>query len=172
MTTDMILLLSISKPKLEEKPYTATHGLFSAVTPDERSKKTLMNLAKRLGFESKEDSLHCTVMYSLTAPQSDIEEELNSEKVHRAFITYIEHIMGHDDKGYVICNLECLSLQKEHDRLVRAGAEPTFTPYKPHITLYAGVPLTDELRDKIHKVNKGLPKIYVTLSNQFVGDLK
>lgn len=167
----MRLLLSLSSPELEKKPYTGTQGLYSAVTPDERSAALLQQLAAAMGFKNVDPAkLHCTVMYSRdTWPKQC---SCNPNQIYTATVDHLKYWGGHDDKGYIVAVLKCPALQEEHERFKRMGCTPTFEVYEPHVTLWAGLEFNDVMHEKLNTVNSLLRQPEVVFSNQFIGDLK
>jgi hypothetical protein len=169
----MKLLVSISRPTLTKLDYSGQNGLYSCVTPDDEAKEVLSVLTGILDFEPEPDKYHCTVMYSETPIPID-QAVVDDTQEFRAELTHAKHIEGHDNKGYVIVNLKCPELCAEHERFKQLGATPTFDDYMPHITLYSGVDLTPDMKDKIHELNEYIDQFqtHIVLKDHFVGDLK
>lgn len=168
----MKILISLSNPKLVQFDFTGSNGCFSAVTPDSDGVAYIKAVAKAMGYPDIDpDSLHCTVMYSKQAPAADT--TCDAAKVYKAKVVKIQHWDGHDKKGYLTLGLDSQDLQREHARLQSAGCVPTFEPYSPHVTLYAGVPMTPKLQSLMDRVTTSLePLQTITFSSQSLGDLK
>ena len=148
------IYMASSSPKLELLPYTGSNGLYSAVQPQESSKKFLLALAKQLGFDIDPAKLHVTVMYSKTGANGNVDCE--PERMYRCKFKKLQYWDGHDNKGYISAALESPELEEEHNRLKALGCEPTFTPYEPHCTLWSGAKLTADLEDRMAKVTHNL----------------
>lgn len=167
----MRILISLSTPQLIQDPYTGTKGLYSAVTLDSTGTSYVAGIAKALGLDIPADKLHCTVMYSPEkCPKT---AECDAAKTYSATVNKIDHWAGHDEKGYLTLQLSSPGLAAEHARLKKLGCESTYEEYKPHVTLYEGIQMTDELRSKIDDVSRTMtPWDPLTFSNQFIGDMK
>ena len=154
---------------LEEKQeaYTGDSGLYMHATPDDAGKYRILELCEQLSIEGVDaKSLHCTLMYSRNkAPDiSDIPQS----NLMSILITEVKHWVGHDDRTYIVAGVTSTDVQWMHANLVRAGAEPSFVPYLPHITLMAGSPVDEKMQKQIDKVNKVLNRdpINMTLEKQ------
>lgn len=166
------LLISLSSPELVQEEYTGTNGLYSAVTPDERSCKMVIALAKALGFDVPADKLHCTVMYSKGNSPEPAVISCDRAKQYTAQAVRLQHWNGHDDKGYLTLALDSPELTAEHQRLLALGCKADFD-YNPHITIWSDIELTAELEEKIDRFTKKIenwPKL--NFNSQFIGDMK
>jgi hypothetical protein len=165
------ILISLSNAELHAIEYTGTNGLYSAVTPMPEFKKNIMNVAKYFGFNTDENALHCTVMYSKESQPALGKVSCDPKRVYTANVVGIQYWDGHDKKGYFTLKLQCPELSEEHNRLKKLGCTPTFDEYSPHITLWAGQTLTPYLKKKMAIYNRK-PGFSIGLTNQFVGDVK
>lgn len=163
-------LLSLSSPELEQKAYTGTAGLYSAVIPTPAAINVILRIAHRLGFDLDASKLHCTVMYSKEkCPGAEV--SCDAGRVFTAKIQKVQHWDGHNGKGYLSLALVSDELTAEHNRLKELGCAPTFD-YNPHITIWSGVPLTVPLeRRMIKAVPPELRGAEIKLTGQFIGDL-
>ena len=164
------LYMAISSPKLEIVPFTGKKGLFSAVSPTERTKKILIDVAKQMGFDVDPDSLHITVVFSKENCTKD-GVSCEPDRMFRCRLKKIQHWDGHDGAGYVSAAIESPELQAEHERLKSFGCVPTFSPYEPHVTLRTGAKLTEDLKKRMAEVThnlQGTPELL--FGNQFIGD--
>ena len=134
----------------EARPYTATNGLYANYQVSPSAYALLEELASMMGLELEVSKLHCTLMYSKSAvPLSEVP----------ALMQYIEGRLevkvlglttwkGHDDKDYIVLCLTDDHLHEVHEMIASRGAVPTFTPYRPHITLGT--------KEKITEADEGL----------------
>ena len=169
------LHVSLSKPELVLNPYTGTSGVYSACFPELQSKSTIGAICDKLGVGYYPDETHCTMMYSKEKTLSDPKyAECNPAKPFWCLITHVEHWTGHDGKTYIVAALSSPALIMEHARLRRLGAQHSFTPYKPHITLSSDVAVNEEMQVKIDRLNASLsvdPQM-VILTGQKIVDVK
>ena len=166
----MKIFISLSSPRLVQEEYTGDSGLYSAVVPDEVACRMIAKLAKAFGYEIDPSDLHCTVMYS--AEKCPKQAACDSNTQYPARFTKVQHWVGHDDKGYLTVGLSSPALTAEHNRLKKLGCEASFD-YSPHITLYSGVDLTEELSQKIKRLSAKVAQWpEIQLSNQFIGNCK
>lgn len=131
-------------PTLKIEKYTADSGLFMSASIKEKNVQKILDLCKKLGVgtdkftENDIDSskLHCTLMYSPEkCPAIEHVNNIICDNIV-AKIACIKYWTGHDKKTYVVAGLEGEKLHEIHNALTDAGAEATFSPYVPHITLY------------------------------------
>ena len=164
------ILISLSSPELVADPYTATHGLYSAVTPDTKTANMLSALAKSMGFDVDATKFHVTVMYSKdNSPEG---AGCDGEKVYYARAVRLQHWPGHDAKGYLTLALVSEELTAEHDRLKALGCKADFE-YNPHVTIWSGIEMSADLQAKIDKFTAKVSKWPVlAFGKQFVGDMK
>lgn len=163
--------------KLKHIPYTGTNGLYSAVVPTPGSIEAILKLADELELSPDEDALHATVIYSKKAPSDSVESVAriaDSDYTYNGVINAVEHWVGHNGKTYIVLKLVCAGIVLANASLQRMGAEHTFVPFSPHITLSDEVPVDDAMKARIDFVNKRLAfdPIEVKLINQIVGDLE
>jgi hypothetical protein len=146
--------------KIIGKTYTGTSGLYVGVPykKSTNSIKSLQELFKyELPLESFQDlsELHCTVMYSKTAPSKESVIKLNKDyPVLFATPIYCQYWEGHDKSGYLVLKLTSNYLQNRHKKYLDIGAVPTFSPYEPHITLAKGFTPDKNFYDTLKSVNK------------------
>jgi hypothetical protein len=166
-----LYMTSTSSPELEIQEYTGQGGLYSAVVPDEASRGHLYNIARQMGFDIDPSKLHCTVMYSKEpCPAKDV--SCDDDRVYRARFTNLQHWDGHDKTGYLTAALTSPELVEEHNRLKELGCVPTFD-YNPHVTIWAGAPMTDKLQSQMDAAQANIDKLpELRFIKQFIGDLK
>lgn len=163
--------------KLIFVPYTGTNGLYSAVDVVPEYVEAIMKLADELELSPDEQALHTTVVYSkvaATAPLSEIMDVVASYKDNQfsAIINAVESWTGHNGKTYIVLKLVSESIISLNARCQQLGAEHTFIPYSPHITLSDEVPVDDAMKARIEFVNKRLARnpVQIMLKNFSVGD--
>jgi len=157
--------------------YTGTSGLYSPVYPTEKSAKAIRSLCnnRTVGHLKLKEGQHCTVMYCNTKAPPESKVLPFSKETYKAEAVKVEWWAGHDDKGYLVLQLESDDLQKEHARLVAAGCEATFEDYKPHITLASPYDLdSDDKKYQVKLINLSLRRTPLTLwfNNQGIEDIK
>lgn len=164
--------------KLIFVPYTGTNGLYSAVDVVPEYVEAILKLADELELSPDEQALHTTVVYSKVSPTSPVEEVKALEREFKdqqfvAVINAVESWVGHNGKTYIVLKLVSNAIVLMNARCQRFGAEHTFIPYSPHITLSDEVPVDDAMKARIEFVNKRLARDPVTiqLKNLSVGDL-
>lgn len=164
------VMIALASPKLVHLPYTRENGCYVSTVPDDGSKFRLIELCEELGVETDHRALHCTLMYSKErAPEVDA----NRFSTASALCNEVSVFDGHDDRQYLVVNLVSDDLHRAHSRLLQAGCEHSFTPYRPHITLVSGVEVTDDLRSRINDVNRrlALDPMYVRFRSATVSDI-
>jgi len=165
-------MLSLSSPSWEPSPYTGQDGLYCAVQPDDATKFRVIRLCEDLGVVTDYNKLHCTIVYSREVALT--QEVIDTCKNHpTGRITFIEYWSGHNNAGYLVAHVVSESAHMFHERLLRAGAEHTYNPYNPHMTLCKGLEMTDVLQASILEVNKKLAKesIYANFEGYTVCDI-
>lgn len=167
-------MIALASPEWEPVPYTGKNGLYCAVQPDDASKFRLIRLCEELGVTTDHRKLHCTLMYSKNdAPEDDHIRDIEGTRP-RGRINYVEYWEGHNNKGYLVAKLVSEDVQLAHERLVRAGARHSYSPYNPHITLVSDLPATEGLKANIDRVNELLAQesISINFSNLTLSDIK
>lgn len=155
--------------------YTANSGLYVQCDIDPVAKMQLKGIGQRLGLSVAAEDMHVTVMWSKRAiPMDDL--RFDNPKYSGTCVE-IRHWVGHNDKVYIVAVLHSEDLVLRHAHYVNLGAEPTFAPYVPHITLAKlekGVKVSPELQRTINKTNKYLAgnPIDMTLSLCWPEDVK
>lgn len=166
---------AIAANKLEYVPFTATNGLYSAVVPKPEYVEKIMRLAEELELSPEEDALHATVIYSKATPpdKSNIEEFTVFDREHTAIINAVDSWVGHNGKTYIVLKLVSESIVMENAKYQRMGAEHTFIPFAPHLTLSDEVPVDAAMKARIAFVNKRLAfnPLEVVFTGQIAGDL-
>lgn len=162
--------------KLNHIPYTGTNGLYSAVVPLPSYVDAIMKIADELELAPQEDALHATVIYSKKAPSDmadTVRRKADSNYEFSGVINAVEHWVGHNDKTYIVLKLVSPGIVLENAAFQRMGAEHTFVPFAPHITLSDDVPVDDAMQARIDFINKRLAfdPVEIKLSGQIVGDL-
>lgn len=163
--------------KLIFVPYTGTNGLYSAVDVVPEFVEAILKLSDELELSPDEQALHTTVIYSKKAATAPLEEVMDVVKVYKdnqfsALINAVESWTGHNGKTYIVLKLVSESIVSLNARCQQLGAEHTFIPYSPHITLSDEVPVDDAMKARIEFVNKRLARnpVQIMLKNFSVGD--
>lgn len=163
--------------KLIFVPYTGTHGLYSAVDVVPEYVDAILKLADELELSPDEHALHCTVVYSKVAATAPLPEVLDVVQAYKdnqfsALVNAVESWVGHNGKTYIVLKLVSESVISLNARCQQLGAEHTFIPYSPHITLSDEVPVDDAMKARIEFVNKRLARnpVQIMLKNFSVGD--
>lgn len=167
-------MVAIASPEWVPLPYTEENGLYCAVTPDDAGKFRIMRLCEELGVTTDHRKLHCTLVYSPEgAPKRDDIQGCVDPDIG-ARINFVEYWEGHDKKGYLVAKLVSDKLQVCNERLTRAGARHTYTPYNPHITLVSGLPMSAGLESRIEEVNRrlGEESLYIRFNDHTISDIK
>lgn len=141
------------------------------VTPMPSTVDVLLNIAKFLEVDTDPSKLHVTVMYSEAVPGTSTP---NPNVLHTAVLEKVETFEGHDGKIYLTAALTAPSLEDLHDSWTKAGAVHSYPKFHPHVTLWANVKVTPELKTKIARVNatlKASPPLCF-LSGETATDLK
>lgn len=161
--------------KFEVIPFTGTNGLYSAVTPMSDHVSSVVEIAKELGLEVDEDKLHVTIVYSKVNPvePGEVEAFTRKDEEHKAIIYAVDSWVGHNGKTYIVLKLVSEALTMQNAMYHQLGAEHTFIPYAPHITLSKDIEVDDEMKAKFKALNKKLAiqPVQILLSGQFAGDL-
>jgi len=154
----MKMFIALASPSLELSKYTGTDGFYSCCKPTEESIQILQNLSKELDLPDIDGKdFHCTLMYSPSVPK----KVLRFNKPYHAFLGNLELMVGHDDKEYLIANLDCELMRSHHQHYRNAGCKPTFEDYKPHVTLWKfreGKP-TDKQKSSITEINARINRL-------------
>lgn len=170
--------ISISNPTWEIRPYSGNKGCYAAFQVAQPYHYKLSKIGSYLGVDCDTSKLHCTLIYSKEASPDKVTAEehaaLRQDIEVGAIISHIETWPGHDGVGYIVAALKSTDLHKEHMVLRKLGAEHSFPDYKPHVTVYSGIELTDELAAKIKKVNQYLAsrEIRINLDRYTLSDVK
>lgn len=178
--TTMMITLSMKKEeataanKLEHIKYTGTNGLYSAVVPLPGYVDRIMQISEELGLNTNEADLHATVIYSKKPAGTAEVANFNPDRPVSGIINAIESWVGHNDKTYIVLKVVSEGIVSQNASFQRMGAEHTFVPFSPHITLSDEVPVTPELQAKIDKINKrfAYKPLEVTFAGMIIGDLE
>ena len=166
------LATSVSAVEIINEGFSGENGLYSAVTPTEKSKIKLMDLCGDLSIKQDPENLHVTLMYSEASPASKPEiERVKFKAIGKHVTTWT----GHDNKTYVVLDMESPEFNAEHQRLTALGAKHSYDSYNPHCSLYCTEgELPKKLIKKIDAINKALAEQPMTLyfDNQFFANLK
>ncbi|MNQ58618.1 hypothetical protein D3C85_728300 [compost metagenome] len=89
-------------------------------------------------------------------------------------INAVDSWVGHNGKTYIVLKLVSEAIVSQNASFQRMGAEHTFVPFSPHVTLSDEVPMTEELQAKIDKINKrfAYKPLEVVFSGMIIGDLE
>lgn len=126
--------------QMKKQEYTATNGVYVAMTPISGARK-VFNVAKdalmRVGIKpaSLED-YHVTVVWSEKSPDPEIVYRMLQEtQPCKAQVKQVVSWEGHDKDGYVVLELESADLKRRHAEWLKAGASHSFPDYRAHVTL-------------------------------------
>jgi hypothetical protein len=160
--------------KLEHIKYTGTSGLYSAVVPKPEYVERIMRISEELGLPTDEAGLHATVVYSKKAPSTQSVSNFDPTQEMPGIINAVESWVGHNDKTYIVLKVVSQHIVSQNASFQRMGAEHTFVPFAPHITLSDEVPVTPELKEKIDMINKrfAYEPLEVVFHNMIIGDLE
>ncbi len=168
--------VAVAANKLEHIPYTGTSGLYSAVVPRPDLVAKIMALANELALPTDEEALHSTVIYSKKAPprSSNVANSVNEDREYNGLLNAIDSWVGHNGKTYIVAKIVSEALSSLNATFNRLGAEHTFVPYAPHITLSDEVPVDDAMKARIEKINKRLASnpIELVFNGLILGDLE
>lgn len=170
----MKLKVFLAEAKLVQHELTGANGLYASMIPDEDSVARILGICEVLNLKPQVDELHVTVIYSKKAPD-DLQavQEIQAPTVD-AYVTGVSHWKGHDDSTYIVLSLMSERLAELNAQYHAAGAEATFIPYAPHVTLHKqDDPLDDEQLQRIEALNKTLAAEFnkLTFVNLQAGDL-
>lgn len=165
---------AVAANKLEHIKYTGTSGLYSAVVPLPAYIDRIMAISEELGLSTKEDALHATVIYSKKPAGSPEVSNFNPARPIPGIINAVDSWVGHNGKTYIVLKMVSEALVSQNASFQRMGAEHTFVPFAPHVTLSDEVPMTEELQAKIDKINKrfAYKPLEVVFSGMIIGDLE
>lgn len=144
--------------KHEIIPYTGTRGLYASMLP--QYPEPIVEIAKELGIELDSTKVHTTVCYSKKAsvPMAEL-PAVGSSDVFRVIINEVSHWVGHKKQTCVVLKMISPDIVLLNAELQARGAEHTFTPYSPHITLSDEFgEITEEMQAKIDAINKRLAR--------------
>ena len=157
---------------LDREGYTGTNGLYAAVELPEAFSNRIFELCDALGLERPPvDDLHCTVMYS---PEEVVKNLPVVNKAVNALVTSVQHWVGHNDKVYVVADIQSMALVQLHSQFAQRGAKSTFAAYRPHITLGKIDEATEDFDALVEKVNWSLKEkpIHVAFLGCVVKDMR
>lgn len=113
-------------------------GVYVSVKPAAGSVLKLHRLAHLVKFLDPDEDFHCTVLYSRNENWVKGEPTAGATSFH-AVVTAAVQWKGHDDKSYLVLNLESPQLVELNSSWTRLKYTQDFEPYKPHITIKTGV---------------------------------
>lgn len=139
---------------LKSDEYTGDNGIYAAVELPEAFAKHFFDMCDALGLERPPaEELHCTVMYS---PENTVRQMPTVNKAINALVPSVQHWVGHNDKVYVVADVQSMALVQLHSQFAKQGAKPTFAAYRPHITLGKIDEVTPEFEERIEALNWSL----------------
>lgn len=163
-----------AEAKLVHQELTGTNGLYSSMIPDEDSVSRILGICEELGLKPEVADLHVTVMYSKKAPD-DLEAVTAVEAESAvAYVTGVTHWKGHNGATFIVLSLMSERLAELNAQLTATGAEPTFIPYAPHVTLHKqDEELDEDMLERINAFNRTLAAEFnkLTFVELKVGDL-
>lgn len=178
----MKINISMSEgPKLVQNRYTGNNGIYVCAIPSLESKETIIQLAKQYDdtLEVDADKLHTTIMYSSKAPlvssvdslMENMPEDLLEGETE---IDNISYHKGHDDRFYLVLNLNIMNLQNVHNMFNTIGAKHSYPEYNPHVTLWAYTDQSDIDESKLKIINHELRKnpVSIRYEVQYPSNLK
>lgn len=173
----MIISLSMKAEaanKLEHIKYTGTSGLYSAVVPKPDYVERIMRISEELGLPTVAEGLHATIVYSKKAPSTPSVSDFNPDLEMFGIINAVESWVGHNGKTYIVLKVVSPQIVSQNASFQRMGAEHTFVPFTPHVTLSDEVPVTAELQEKIDMINRRLSyePLDVMFHGMIIGDLE
>ncbi len=160
---------------LTNDPFTGVRGVYvwRDLLPSKGIQRALDVVSNVTGTKLKSPGLHVTIMYSKACLSQPSSYTPLTDRVE-ATISGITTWVGHDGQLYAVLTLDSQPLHERHSQLKNYGAQPTFEPYNPHLTLVEGADLSvfdEETTDEINKQLAEL-KLKVFLAKEQVADLK
>lgn len=133
--------------------YTGKKGFYCCMPVKDAD--AILNKIEEVGLTCNVDELHVTIMYSPTKtpghPSIPITGDLTAK------------VIGYDMFGpehdTLVLKLECPKLNELHDMYKTLGAEPTYSTYRPHMTIFEKIELTDDVKQKVEQLIKDMPTI-------------
>ncbi|BCG50150.1 hypothetical protein [Ralstonia phage RP13] len=117
-------------------------GLYIKVVPEVDSDQEVIKRLDALGVDHGvifTDELHITILYDRKATESPEEveriREVNFRSPYLARVQEMKTIIGHNDKRYLILELDSPILKALHDKWIQSGFSHSFPQYLPHMTL-------------------------------------
>lgn len=138
--------------------YSGQSGLYASVKPI-RGFAKLRTRLHELGVEeiTPQDDVHCTLIYSRnTAPHVVKVGSLLTQGPYNFHATpkEVKWWAGHDEKGYLVLELESHHLHDRHLNWKELGAKHSFPDYVPHITLAS--PFEEPKKAWLNTINKAI----------------
>lgn len=164
------------------KPFTGgDNGIYVSRVPDELSVQKIINLVHCYDLcqmsERDIQELHCTIMYAPAGVgSSDIRDnDLNPVPLPcTARVLRFEFWEGHDNAGYLVAVLKSDALNHIHNLWRLRGCIPTFSEYKPHMTIQTPFDAYRGLSRKLRMANDEILEegLIIKLENERVEDIK
>lgn len=143
-------------PTLETSRYTGETGLYAFVYPMRKHLDKLLKFLQICGLQpvllaNTPNETHCTVMHSKgkSIPVNRI-PRIDRATTYDAQLKGFTSWPGHNDKGYLVAEMESPALQKLHKQWRALGCEHLFPDYKPHVTVLEGALATPKLASKLN----------------------
>lgn len=161
--------------KLNLLPYTGNNGLYSSVVLASSCIPMIEEIAEELGVDPSYDDLHATVIYSKQPcfePVERVMEEQSSEPIV-AYCNGVTSWVGHNKKTYIVLSLVSEALVLKNAALHRMGAQHTFVPYSPHMTLSDNTAVDADMKRRFDYINKKLAvdPLRLVFEHHHIGDL-
>lgn len=160
---------------LEVLPYTGKSGCYSAMVPDNHTKKFFTNVAKVFGLAPDPESFHVTVMFS-KEKVLDVEPESIIDTVPKVIVTRfveVESWIDHKDRKIIVVKIDRESgLQEIHNTLLDGGAKHSFDDYQSHVTLGKvdkDFEITEQMKQKVQSLVENQPML--VFKDFFIGDV-
>jgi 2'-5' RNA ligase len=134
--------------------YSGETGFYSVAYPTQDSVRNLHDfLTGEVGVDAERldapSTWHVTIMTSPDfAPKKRDIPVLDRNAMFPASVKKFNYWGGHDNKGYIVAELESPALLKQHEFWKGLGCKHTFDPFTPHVTLLTkgnAAPITAKL---------------------------
>lgn len=168
-------LSMLQEAYLEVIPYTGTSGCYSAMVPDNHTKKFFTEVGKVFGLTPDPESFHVTLMYS-KQKILDVKPEAILDSVPKLVVTKfaeVESWIDHKDRKIIVVKInKDTGLQEIHNTLIDAGAKHSFDDYQSHVTLGKvdkDFEITEQMKQKVQSLVADQPML--VFKDLFIGDV-
>jgi hypothetical protein len=164
--------------------YTGTSGTYASAQPTAETSQYIQQCCEKaswMGFKATGPlDQHTTVIHSKKGLDWQQQHDLwmngfNASRVFDATVKGFTHWAGHNDKGYVVMEIDCPELQLVNAWLRKTYDLPvSFDEYRPHVTIVEdayvnSVAYAEQLIEELNKIPKPLSMAFTGLR---VEDLK